>query len=175
MYFKILLLFLFSTVSFSFEVQKPQTYDDNNISGWMMSEKLDGIRGYWDGTNLYSKNGNKIHTPKYFTKNFPPFALDGELWSQRDDFEFIQSVVLDDIPSDDWKKISYNIFEVPNASGDFPTRLSKAKEWFENHPNSTVKIIKQIQCKDEQQLHTYLDEIIAFKGEGVIIKDPNQE
>jgi DNA ligase-1 len=103
--FKKILLFitLFSSL-FSFEVQKPQIYDDQNISGWLMSEKLDGIRGYWDGKEFYSKNGNLLNVPKWFTKNFPPFRLDGELWSKRDDFEFIQSTVWMKLPQKVGKK-----------------------------------------------------------------------
>jgi DNA ligase-1 len=170
--FKLLLpLLLYYSFAVSFEVQKPQIYDDQNISGWLMSEKLDGIRGYWDGKEFYSKNGNLLNVPKWFTKNFPPFRLDGELWSKRDDFEFIQSTVLDETPSKGWEKITYNIFEVPDAIGDFPTRLQKAKEWFAQHPNKHINIIKQIVCKDEQHLQNYLNEIIALKGEGVVIKD----
>jgi DNA ligase-1 len=172
---KIIVLFsiLLSSL-FSFEVQKPKVYKEQNITGWYMSEKLDGIRGYWDGKKLYSKNGNEIITPKNFTKNFPPFKLDGELWSKRDDFEFIQSTVLDKTPSNSWDKITYNIFEVPNAKGDFKSRLEKAKRWFTKYPNKNVNIIKQIKCKDEQHLLKYLDKIVALKGEGVIVKDASK-
>ena len=38
-----------------------------------------GIRAYWDGKELFSKNKNKIFAPSWFTKDFPPFPLDGEL------------------------------------------------------------------------------------------------
>jgi DNA ligase-1 len=162
---------------FAFDVQKPKTYSDQNhfIKGWLMSEKLDGIRGYWDGEKLYTKNGNPIIPPKWFTQNFPNFPLDGELWSKRDDFEFIQSIVLDKVPSNGWDKITYNIFEVPKAQGDFQTRLQKAKNWFETHPNKHVKIIPQIKCKNEAHLMEYLNNIVALKGEGVIVKDPTKK
>ena len=166
-------LFFLSSL-LAFEVQKPKVYDEQDISGWYMSEKLDGIRGYWDGKNLYTKNGNLINTPKEFTKNFPPFALDGELWSKRDNFEFIQSIVLDKKPSSSWENITYNIFEVPNSKGNFKTRLEKARKWFEKYPNSNVNIIKQIVCKNEKHLLTYLDKIVKLKGEGIIVKDPSQ-
>jgi DNA ligase-1 len=166
--------YIFALSVFAFDVQKPKVYDDQNISRWLMSEKLDGIRGYWDGKQLLTKNGNKISTPKWFTGNFPPFALDGELWRKRDDFEFIQHTVLDQNPSEAWKKITYNIFEVPNSDGDFTTRLKKAKRWFTSHPNTHVKIIPQIVCKDENHLQKFLDEIVQLKGEGVIVKDPTQ-
>ena len=88
-----------------------------------MSEKLDGIRAYWNGKELLSKNGNKIYAPNWFTKDFPPFELDGELWTRRDDFESIQNIVLDTNPSSKWEEITYNIFEVPNEKGNFDKRL----------------------------------------------------
>lgn len=157
---------------FAFDVQKPTIYSTENIKGWLMSEKLDGIRGYWDGKNLYTKNGNPIIAPKYFLKNFPPFPLDGELWSKRDDFEFIQSTVLDSTPSINWKKITYHIFEVPNANGTFIKRLEKAKKWFNQNPNSQVMVIDQIVCENEVHLQSFLQEITNKKGEGVIVKDP---
>ncbi len=140
-----------------------------------MSEKLDGIRGYWDGKNLYTKNGNLIKTPKEFTKDFPPFALDGELWSKRDDFENIQAIVLDKEPSNKWSEITYNIFEVPNAKGDFLARLDKAKVWFLKHQNKNVTIIKQIRCEGEEHLLEFLDEVVDLKGEGVIVKDASKK
>ncbi len=173
MKFLFFLVFSFLTL-FAFEVQKPKIYDEQNISNWIMSEKLDGIRGYWDGKRLYTKNGNPINTPKYFTKNFPPFALDGELWSKRNDFEFIQSTVLDKIPSKNWNTITYNIFEVPNSKGNFHERLKKAQTWFEQNPNKYIKVIPQTLCKNEIHLQKYLNEITTLKGEGVIVKDPTQ-
>jgi DNA ligase-1 len=168
-------LFVFIVTLFGFEVQKPKVYDEQNISGWYMSEKLDGIRGYWDGKKLRTKNGNEIFAPQYFIKNFPPFALDGELWSKRDDFEFVQNTVLDKTPSKDWAKITYNIFEVPDTKGDFLNRLEKAKKWFEKHPNKYINIIKQIKCKDGNHLQNFLNTIISLNGEGVIVKDGSKE
>ena len=135
-----------------------------------MSEKLDGIRGYWDGKAMVTKRGTKLYPPKGFTTNFPPFALDGELWSKRQDFEAIQSAVLK--KSGTWKSISYNIFEVPTAEGNFSIRLLKAKHWFEQHPNPYVHIVTQHICHNQNDLQKYLKQIEANGGEGVMVKDP---
>lgn len=169
----VILLFVFlSTNLFSFSVQKPKIYTNKaNIQGWYMSEKLDGIRAYWDGKELKTKNGNKIFVPKGFLTNFPTFKLDGELWTKRSDFENIQSIILDKIPSKNWDKITYNIFEVPNSKGDFLQRLKKAKIWFEKHPNKYIRFIKQIKCKDKNHLNNFLEKLVNQKAEGVIIKN----
>ena len=152
------------------QLQHAKIYKDQNISGWMMSEKLDGIRGYWDGKEMYTKQGNILFAPNKFTNNFPPFALDGELWSQRQDFENIQSTVLKHHSS--WVNITYNIFEVPRAKGDFIKRLQKARNWFQKHQNSHVHIIKQHPCPNQKVLLKYLENVTAKGGEGVMVKDP---
>ena len=138
-----------------------------------MSEKLDGIRAYWNGKEFKSKNGNKIYAPDWFTKDFPNFELDGELWSKRDDFENIQNIVLDEKPTSKWNEITYNIFEVPNENGNFDKRLEKIKSWLEKNPNKFIKIIPQKICKDESELNNYLKELLDKKAEGIILKNPN--
>ncbi|MDY0131529.1 MAG: DNA ligase [Desulforegulaceae bacterium] len=174
----IVFAFLFSqslVFSKDLTLQKALVYQgDEKITGFYMSEKLDGIRGYWDGEKLLTRSGKLINTPKWFIENFPPFELDGELWSKRNDFEFIQSAVLKKIPTDSWEKITYNIFEVPNTKGDFSKRLEKANKWFETNPNKNVKIIPQIICTGKDHLNGFLKKIESKGGEGVILKDPSQ-
>ena len=170
----LILIFLYLNL-YSYELQKAKIYDKSkhNITNWYMSEKLDGIRAYWNGKEFISKNGNKIYAPFWFTKDFPPFELDGELWSKREDFENIQNIVLDETPSIKWNEITYNIFEVPNTDGNFDKRLEKIQLWIEKNPNKFIKIIPQKICKNESDLDNYLKELIAKKAEGIILKNPN--
>jgi DNA ligase 1 len=155
-------------------LQKASIYTGaEDVAGWMMSEKLDGIRGYWNGSALLTRKGKAIHAPDWFVANFPPFALDGELWRTRNDFAFVQSTVLDDVPTEDWRQITYNLFEVPEASGNFAARLDRARSWFKNHPTPHVRIIEQIVCDGPDHLAAFLDKIESLGGEGVIVKDPD--
>jgi DNA ligase-1 len=148
-----------------------KTYKGQNISGWVMSEKLDGIRAYWDGKKLISRSGKLIHAPKYFTKNFPPFELDGELWTKRSDFDHISAIVRDRVPSKEWREITYNIFEVPNVAGGLFERLSKVKPYV----NEIIRIIPQIPVKSKQNMQKFLKTIEKKGGEGVVVRDPNTE
>lgn len=155
-------------------LQKPTVYtDQDNITGWVVSEKLDGIRGYWDGARMYTRKGILLHPPPWFMENFPPFPLDGELWSKRADFEFIQSVVMDKHPGEGWERIRYNIFEVPETKGDFPSRLNRARSWFKTHENNHVRIIPQMQIKGKSDMEDFLKEVESMGGEGVVLKNPN--
>ena len=174
---KILLLILLISLSIFAtpleQLQHAKIYKDQNISGWVMSEKLDGIRGYWDGHALYTKSGKRLSPPTSFVKDFPPFELDGELWIKRQDFESVLSAVLKD--NGTWKGVTYNIFEVPYTSGDFITRLNKARAWFNVHPNKHIRIIEQQVCQDDEHLQNFLNKVIAMGGEGVMVKDPALE
>ena len=171
-----LLLFLIIN-AYSIELQKAKIYDKekHHIDNWLMSEKLDGIRAYWNGKELLSKNGNKIYAPDWFLDKLPPFELDGELWTKRDDFENIQNIVLDTNPSQKWEEITYNIFEVPNTKGNFEERLKKLEQWLKNNPNKNIKIIPQIKCKNQEHLEIYLKELLDKKAEGIILKNPNKD
>ncbi len=166
--------FLVLLLPFLLYAQKPQllllkTYDDQNITGWVMSEKLDGIRAYWDGKNLISRGGKIIHAPKWFTKNYPPFEVDGELWSKRKEFENISSIVRDKNPSEQWNEIVHYIFEVPNAKGTLLQRLEKVKPYENGH----LKLLIQTKIKSSHDLHVFLKIIEAKGGEGVVVRDPN--
>ena len=146
-----------------------RVYKKQNITGWVMSEKLDGIRAYWDGKHLYTKNGKIIHAPKWFLVQYPPFAIDGELWTKRGDFEHIASIVRDRTPGKEWKKIKHYIFDVPNAKGDLFTRLNKLKPY----TNSIIKIIPQIPIQSKKHLQKFFNAVIHNGGEGVVIRDPD--
>lgn len=143
-------------------------YKDQNISGWVMSEKLDGIRAYWDGKNLISRGGNIIYAPTWFVKDYPPFSVDGELWTKRGDFENISSIVRDKTPSIKWKYIKHYIFEVPNAKGGLFQRLDKVRTYDDKY----IKIISQIKIKDKNHLKIFLKEIENKNGEGMVVRDP---
>ena len=93
-----------------------------NVAGWLMTEKLDGMRGYWDGRQLWTRRGNPIYTPRWFTAGLPKDAtLDGELWLRRNSFEATMRITRRHEPlggwseDDDWKKITYRIFDSPSA------------------------------------------------------------
>lgn len=45
--------------------------DDVDVRKYLVSEKLDGVRAYWDGKNLISRNGNVFAAPLWFTQGFP--------------------------------------------------------------------------------------------------------
>ncbi len=151
-----------------------KTYKDHNVQGWLMSEKLDGVRGVWNGREMRSKNGNVYDAPIAFIKDFPNFALDGELYSKRGEFAKISGIVR---AGDDWSELKYYVFDVPNTDNHSDTgllqRLSKIKNWLKANPNPNIIVIKQTPIGNIDDAKKYLAEIEKAGGEGVILRDPN--
>ncbi|WGE52916.1 DNA ligase [Actinobacillus equuli subsp. haemolyticus] len=147
-------------------------YRDQDINGWVMSEKLDGIRGYWDGKQLISRQGNPLAPPDYFIKDFPPFAIDGELFSERGKFEEISSTVRASEPKG-WYKLKLYVFDVPNADGNLFERLTKLKNYLSQHPTPYIQIIEQIPIQDKAHLMQFYQQVLDQYGEGVVVRNPN--
>jgi len=148
-----------------------KTYNaDINVTNWLMSEKLDGIRGYWTGRELISRSGKPFAVPTWFVKDFPPFEIDGELWSKRGDFEHISSVV--NAHDGNWSAITYNIFEVPHQKGGLLERLNVLKQWLVKHPNNIIRIIPQKVCRGSAHLKKVLAEVEKKGAEGLVVRDP---
>ncbi len=166
-------IFLFLSLPLLLFSAKPnllllKVYKNQDLTGWVMSEKLDGVRAYWDGKQLLSRGGKIIHAPKWFSKDFPPFEVDGELWTHRKDFENISSIVRDKTPTKAWHQISYNIFEVPHAQGNLFTRLAKVKPY----ESQRLKIIPQIPIVSQEAMLAHLHSIESKGAEGLVVRDP---
>ena len=160
--------------AFSLDLLRLGEYKEQNVSGWLASEKLDGVRAYWDGENLLSRQGKKLNAPLSFTKNFPKFALDGELYAKELKFEEIQASVMDKLPDEKaWSRLKFHIFDVPEASGGLLTRLEILAKFLKNEPSQNLIIIKQIKMRDNAQFLKFTKDIIAKGGEGAVVREPN--
>ncbi|HEC1774110.1 TPA: DNA ligase [Campylobacter lari] len=169
---------LFAKDILLFKVYDEKAFKDVNLSYYLMSEKLDGVRGLWSGKSMQTRAGNAIKLPSFFTINFPKFELDGELWIKRASFEEISSLIRQENPDEKlWQKVSFNVFDVPNACEEFKldpctleARLEVLKKYLAKNPNDFIKIIPQIRIKDKNHLKQFYQDIISHKGEGVIIR-----
>lgn len=83
---------------------------------FLVSEKLDGVRAFWDGHTLRFRSGRRIATPDWFMAALPSTPLDGELWLGRGSFDRLSSIVRRSIPVDaEWRELRYMIFDLPGA------------------------------------------------------------
>ena len=145
-------------------------YKDQNVAGWLISEKLDGVRAVWTGDELLSRNGKKFFAPKWFTQQLPAgVALDGELYIGRGQFQSTVSVVKKKSPVDaEWERIRYMVFDAPEAPGRFERRIAFCLEQLAGCNVATV--VNHRVCQGAHDLTTFFNEICDNGGEGVMCR-----
>ena len=141
-----------------------------NITQYLISEKYDGVRAMWDGKQFYSRQGNTINAPNWFTKNLPKTPLDGELWLGHGQFDALSGAVRKDKPIDvEWQKITYHVFELPDATGTFEARAKRIVEIVKLSNLPHLKAVAQFRVKDETELNKRLKQVVAIGGEGLML------
>lgn len=145
-----------------------------------MSEKMDGVRGYWNGKKLISRQGRYIKCPKKFIDDLTSLSLrfeitfDGELWMGRGTTYLNVTTVLNSNNSD-WSGIEYYIFDIPShAETAFEERMELMNRIKTQLP-PYIHIVENICCNGKDHLNNYFNSILANNGEGVILRQPNKE
>ncbi len=145
-------------------------HQDINIQEYWISEKLDGVRAYWNGKNLISRQGNIFNAPLWFTNGFPDTPLDGELWIKRNQFEKVSGIVRkQQADREEWKKISFMIFDLPGSLVDFSERIKLMEKIVENSASPYLKMIKQQKLQSNPELQLLLEQVLAKGGEGLML------
>jgi DNA ligase-1 len=146
----------------------------SQISQYYVSEKLDGIRGYWDGKRLFTRQGNQIYSPQWFTKNWPAKPMDGELWFDRDQFQATLSCVNKKNPEENkaiscWRNLRFMMFDLPQHKGDFSERVKVMSSMTTQTSSPYLAMINQVKYNDLHTLEEKLNSVIAKKGEGLML------
>jgi DNA ligase-1 len=148
-------------------------WSNEDPAGWWISEKLDGVRAWWDGEKFLSRLGNVFHAPEWFIKLMPKdIVLDGELWAGRGKFQNVVSTVRKHIPIDaEWQNVVYVVFDAPNHTGTFEERIECLSSLITNCPKH-LSILEQIECTGIEHLATFLKEVQNQNGEGAMLRQP---
>lgn len=143
---------------------------DIDPAPYLVSEKYDGVRGLWDGQTLRTRAGNVIAAPAWFTARLPKQALDGELWIARGQFEKLSGTVRKATPQDDeWRRIKYMVFELPNAPGTFAERNEQIKRITSQTGFAQLVAVEQFRVAGNAALKRKLAEIVRAGGEGLML------
>ena len=146
---------------------------DVDLRGWWMSEKLDGVRAYWDGQQFLSRQGNVFHAPDWFKQGLPDHPLDGELWVGRKKFQRTVGIVRRQDKTDLWKEVRYVVFDAPAHGGAFEDRLDHCKSALEHAAWASVH--DHDECRDVDHLKEELARVEALGGEGLMLRKPKSK
>ena len=141
-----------------------------DVTQYLVSEKLDGVRAVWDGLQLRFRSGKPIHAPAWFIAGLPKQALDGELWLGRGSFERLSGIVRKETPVDaEWRQVRYMIFELPGASGSFEERVAQIGQVVRQTDVPWLQEIEQFSVVDRSSLQKRLSTVVKAGGEGLML------
>ena len=143
-----------------------------DLSGWWMSEKLDGVRAYWDGRQFLSRLGNLYHAPDWFVEQLPDVPLDGELWIGRRAFQRTVSIVRRQDKCDLWSEVRFLVFDAPTAPGGFEDRVGFLNDALARRKPKYAQPHEHQICKDLDCLRAELARVEALGGEGLMMRQP---
>jgi len=151
---------------------------NSDPTGWHASEKLDGVRAWWLGTGMLSRQGNPIRLSPLWAGLLPPTVLDGELWLGRGRFHEVLSVSRK--PDDPrWAQMRYKVFDAPEIPGGCEERYARLRKivdracskWRGPGPCPLV-FVEQTVCRSKAELQRMHAKIAAVGGQGMMIRAP---
>lgn len=166
----------FTANSYAKDVPKPALmlaniyHEGVDLNEYWVSEKYDGVRALWNGTQLVSRGGNVYHAPKWFAKDFPKQKLDGELWIQRQSFELLVGTVRDKTPDDKaWRKVKFMVFDMPESALIFTDRIESIKKVLEACNIPWLQAVKQWKVATHTELMRQLKTYTKAGAEGLML------
>lgn len=143
---------------------------DIDPRGWLVSEKLDGVRAWWDGRLLRFRSGIEIQAPAWFRAQLPNLPLDGELWLGRGRFEEVVGIVRRKDPIDAaWRSVRYQIFDLPGAPDGFAQRSQRLSQVVQHSGAAFLEAAEQLALPNRAALFSLLDDIVGGGGEGLML------
>jgi DNA ligase-1 len=143
---------------------------DVDPPGYLVSEKLDGVRALWDGRRLWFRSGLPILAPGWFVEQLPPVPLDGELWLGRGRFEELSGIVRQAVAVDaGWRALRYEIFDLPGAPGPFGERARRIADLLPQRRFEPLRAVEQQALPDRNALRRRLESVLAAGGEGLML------
>ncbi len=145
---------------------------ESDPTGWWLSEKLDGVRAYWDGREFKSRNGNVFHVPEFFREKLPNnLHLDGEIWGGRGNFDETSGIVRSSQRDETrWRKLIYVVFDAPSFTETFEKRMAHAFAAID--PTSRALWHPHRRCTGLDDLLAELARVQGMNGEGLMLRQP---
>ena len=141
-----------------------------DVQAYWVSEKLDGVRGRWDGRRLWTRGGHEIDAPGWFTAGWPRVPMDGELWMGRGRFDEVSGVVrARDADDTDWRRVKFMVFDLPAHGGPFQARVLHMRSLLDDADIAWLQPVRQFQVGDVAELDGRLDRIVDAGGEGLML------
>lgn len=138
--------------------------------GFLVSEKFDGVRAFWDGQHLRFRSGREMAAPHWFVRALPDHPLDGELWLGHGQFDRLSGVVRQQRPDEaGWRSVRYLVFDAPGQDGPFEARWHALQAVVATADQPWLERVEQFRVHDSAALQQRLEAVVSAGGEGLVL------
>jgi len=140
------------------------------VARYLVSEKLDGVRGYWDGTSMWTRGGARVALPAGFTRGWPSVPMDGELWLGRGRFDEVSALVRSSpAHARAWQPLRFMAFDLPAEPAPFSQRAALLERAIHAAGNSHLLLVRQERLSSAAALQAHLRAVVRGGGEGLML------
>jgi DNA ligase 1 len=140
------------------------------LAAYWVSEKYDGVRGYWNGHQLLTRGGEVVHAPAWFTAGWPDTPMDGELWAGRGRFSHAVSTARQQTPDDAaWRDIRFMVFDLPAHTGTFTERILAYQHLVSELNQTWLQAVPQWRVDSHAALRAQLNARVKAGAEGLML------
>jgi DNA ligase-1 len=140
-----------------------------NPTGYWLSEKMDGCRAILTESGaLLTRNGKRWNPPPWFMAGMPRgVRLDGELFTQRGDFDGLVSAI--QRKRNPWEGVRFMVFDLATLRMPIEARHAalarlQLPPW--------VELLPHRPCLSQEDLDAEETAIVRNGGEGVCLRAP---
>jgi len=161
----------------------------SNIKDYWLTEKYDGYRTLCVNKKLYTRNGNQIYCPDWFTQLLPDdINLDGELFAGYGNWNLCGSFRRKTPDESVWKmeNVIYIVFDIIDTKTDTPyhiryktllnyvmkTRHTTKLDLIGIRTTPPIRIVSYTTATSINNIQTVFNQIVTKGGEGVVLRDP---
>jgi len=155
---------------------------DDDPKGYWITEHIRGLRALWNGQNMLDNTGKQLSIPTWFTADLPANKqLDGQLYAGRARYDHLQRIVVKGNPGhpvDDWRDVSYEVFDLvdnSHAPKGFEDRYEELRSLESISSLSWINVVDYEKCQSAKHLTTRYNEVRNLSGEGLILQKPGTE
>jgi DNA ligase-1 len=143
---------------------------NETLTDYWVSEKYDGIRGYWDGSQLLSRSGKALKPPTWFIQAWPTQPFEGELWAGLEQFEQAASVIQQkQAPDSAWRAMRFMVFDANTSTQTFTERIVRYQSLVKQIDKPWVQAVTQSQVPSHAALKVMLNKTVQAGGEGLVL------
>lgn len=141
-------------------------WDGENVAGWLIAEKFNGCRAYWDGARLWTRNGNVVRIPLEWESSLPAMTLDCEIWAGRSGFQVARLATQYGRFTPAVRLLAFDA----NVEGDFVERLEIVRRAVVGI--AFAQVVEHRACRSTAEARQVMHAVQHGGGEGVVARYP---